>query len=266
MRNRSCRRLLTGFALLAASPAAARDYCPDRPGIDTPPCTMDKGKLSAEVSLGDWTRDSNPDSVSDAWLIGDLALRLGIADHAEVRLAWSPYGHVRSRDRATGAIDNEGGTGDVTIGLKRNLVAPDGKGFSVALLPSVSLPTGGAAIGAGDWGAGLQLPIAVPLNDVVTLDLTPEIDAAVDGDRDGRHVAYGTAGGISLAPLPRLNLAIEAEVMRDEDPAGASSQEIVGIAAGYMLSERCQIDAGTEIALNGATPDSRVYIGIARRF
>jgi hypothetical protein len=259
-------RLATLLLILFAAPAAARDYCPDRPGIGTPPCTIEPGKLSVEMSGVDWTLDKTPDARTDTILAGDLALRYGIADHAELRLGWTPYGHVRSRDIASGAIDRQGGTGDVTIGLKRNLVDPEGKGFSIALLPNVSLPVGGQAIGAGDWGASLAVPLSVPLSDVVSLGLTPQIDAAVDQDRHGRHLSYDLAGGFSIAATDRLNLAIEAEILRDDDPAGATTQALAGASAGLMLGDDLQIDAGSQVGLNGDTPDLRVYVGVSRRF
>jgi hypothetical protein len=251
--------------LALAQPAVGRDYCPDRPGIDTPPCTVDPGHLSAEVSLGDWTHDAAASQVTDTILLGDMALRYGIADHTEVRVGWTAYGRVQTRE-ATGATDVATGTGDVTLGLKRNLIGPDGKGFSLALLPSVTLPTGGEAIGAGDWGAGLQVPVSFPLNAKVSIALTPEIDAAVNSSRHGRHLAYGLAGGVTIAPRDGVNLALEAAVTRDEDPLDSSTQAIAGLAAGFMIGPDLQIDAGAEFGLNHATPDSRVYIGIARKF
>lgn len=260
------RLMALGFAALLSQPAFGRDFCPDRPGIDTPPCTIEPGRVSAEMSLADWTRDSAPGTLTDTVLIGDLALRYGIADHAEVRFGWIPYGHARSRDRTSGTVETMRGTGDVTLGIKRNLVDPDGKRLSIALLPSVTLPTGGRAIGAGDWGAALLVPASMSLGATVSLALTPEIDAAVDADGHGRHLVYGTAGGLAIALPKNLNLALEVAVLRDDDPAGRGTQSIAGVAAGMMFGDHLQMDAGTEIGLNRSTPDMRLYVGIARSF
>jgi hypothetical protein len=259
----------TGLALilaLGACPAAARDFCPDRPGLDTPPCTLDPGRLSVEASVADWTHQSDSDAVTDTVLIGDLAVRYGIADHAEARIGWTAFGHVRTRDRMTGKVGTQAGIGDLTLGIKRNLIDPEGKRFSVALLPSLTLPTGGNAIGAGDWGAGLQVPVNVPLGGAFSLLLTPEMDAAVNGDRDGRHLAYGTTAGVGIAATGSLNLSLEILVIRDEDPGGASTEAVAGLAAGWSLGSDTQIDVGLEFALNHVSPDSHVYLGIAHRF
>lgn len=260
------RAALLLAAIGVSSQASARDYCPDRPGIDTPPCTIDLNRLSIEASIGDWTHEASLSDVTDTLIIGDVAMRYGIAEHAEFRLGWTAYGHVRSRDPRSGDIGNLSSTGDIEIGIKRNLIGPTGDGFSIALLPSVSLPVGGRAIGAGDWGAGVQMPISLPFDQHVSFVLTPEIDAAVDSDRHGRHLAYGTAGGFAFSPLKNLNVAIEAAVMRDNDPADAATSAIAGISAGLMLNGNMQVDIGSEFGVNGNAPDRRLYVGVARRF
>lgn len=264
-------RWIAPALLLLALPQVAlaeqlRSYCPDRPGMNTPPCTVDAGHLSAEVSTFDWTRQDDPHTRTDTVLTGDLALRYGLDDRTELRLAWTAWGHVRSRDKATGVVTSLGGTGDITLGLKRNLVGPDMSGFSLALLPSVSLPTGGRAIGAGDWGAGLQAPMSLPLGGPVSFAITPEVDAAVNGSGQGRHLAYGSAAGFSIAAASNLNLALEASVIHDDDPDGPSTSAAAGVAAGLMLGRNTQLDLAGEFGLNSATPGLRIYAGIARRF
>ncbi|MDE2404604.1 MAG: transporter [Sphingomonadales bacterium] len=243
-----------------------RSYCPDRPGMNTPPCTIDAGHPSAELSWFDWTRANDAAARTDTVLIGDMALRYGIDGRTELRLGWTAYGHVRSRDKASGTVTTASGVGDVTLGIKRNLVGPDMSGFSLALLPAVSLPAGGTAIGAGDWGAGLQAPMSLPLAGPVSLAVTPEVDAAVNAGGHGRHLAYGTAAGLAIAASTRVNLALEMSVLHDDDPAGASTSATAGVAAGLMLGKATQIDIAGEFGLDHAAPGLRLYAGIARRF
>jgi hypothetical protein len=254
------------LALTSGTPAWASDYCPDRPGIDTPPCTIATGHLSVETSLADWSHASDTDSITDTVLLGDLALRFGIGGRAELRVAWTPFGHVRTRDRANGSVSTASGSGDVTLGVKRNILNPSGDHLSIALLPSVSLPTGGEALGAGTWSAHLQLPMSLAAGHGLSLLLTPEIDAAANGDGSGQHLAFGTAGGISFSPVAHLNVALEAAVMQNQDPSGTSTQERAGASAGWMLSNNFQIDFGAEVGLNQAAGDHRLYLGIARQF
>jgi hypothetical protein len=68
-------RLLAGIAtcmLSVAATAGTRDYCPDRPGLGTPSCTIDRGHVSVEVGLADWSLDRSAAERDDTLLIGDL--------------------------------------------------------------------------------------------------------------------------------------------------------------------------------------------------
>ena len=260
------------FVLLAATagPAFAQDplreFCGDRPGLGTPACTVDKGHLQIETGLGDWTLDKQPDSRTDTILAGDVALRYGMGDSTELRLGWTAYGHVRERDRMNGMVDRTDGVGDVTVGLKQNLANPACDGLSIALLPFATLPTGGKAIGAGDWGAGLLLPIDYALTEKVQLQFTPEIDAAVDNDRQGRHLAYSGVAGIDIELSEKLAVDAELKLIRDRDPSGSQTQALAGLAFDYMVGPQTQIDVASVAGLNHNAPDIELYFGISRKF
>jgi hypothetical protein len=257
------------IGILLAFPATAaelRDLCADRPGLDTPACTVDRGHLQLEVGVGDWTHDESAAEETDQVLVGDSQLRYGVTDAVEARLGWTPYGHVRSRDRFTGETDEASGVGDVTFGLKANLIHPEGTDLSVALLPFATGPTGQRPIGAGDWGAGLLVPISVPLVDRVEVALTPEVDAAVDADRDGRHLAAGGAAGVDLDLSQSVSIGAELAALRDEDPGNHTTQVVAGVSGAWHLREDWQLDLGSNLGLDRGSPDIEVYAGIAKRF
>ena len=67
---------------------------------------------------------------------------------------------------------------------------PTKTGFAMALLPFVTLPSGRKDVGAGDWGAGTIITTSYKLNDTLSLEMTPEIDAAVNESGSGRHLAW----------------------------------------------------------------------------
>ena len=142
---------LTVLSPLVAAPAWAddklRDLCAERPGLDTPACTVDPGHLQVEVGLGDWMLDKQPDGRTDTIVAGDISARYGVGESTEVRLGWTAYGHSRTRDYAIGAVERLSGTGDITIGLKQNLSSPSGDGFSIALLSYATLPIGKNGLG-----------------------------------------------------------------------------------------------------------------------
>jgi hypothetical protein len=267
--TRAIFRFAPLFVLLfpaAASAQEGRDLCPDRPGLNTPACTIDAGRVQVEVSLADWARSSGGGVRSDELLLGDTLVRIGVSDSAELRIGWTPYGEQRVRDRLAGTRASDSGSGELTLGVKYNLMSPDGSGTSVGLLPSVTLPTGSGPLDSGDWSAAVQLPVSFDLGNDVSFGLTPEISAAVDGDGDGRHAAYALTAGFGFAPVDNLAVAIEAQVARDDDPTGGSTAAIAGVALGYQIGEDSQIDIGSQFGLNRNAADVELYVGVSRRF
>lgn len=257
------------LALLAllVTPAKAklRDYCPERPGLNTPPCIVDRGHVSVETAIADWTRDDQPDMRTDTVLIGQTVVRLGVTDAIEARAQWTPYGHQRTRDRPSGAIDRAGGVGDVTLGVKASLLHPDGEGLSVAVLPQVTLPVGRAPIGAGDWGGGVLLPISYSLSKAVLLEATPEVDAAVNQEGAGRHLAYSLTGGVAVE-VGKATLSGELQVKRDDDPGQHTTPVLAALSLAVKAGDNLQFDVLGAAGLNHDTPDMEIYAGIARRF
>lgn len=263
------KRFLTLACLLFAGSAHAqelRPLCPDRPGLGTPACTVDRGHVVAELGAIDWSLDQDGGTRTDSWTMGDLLLRYGVTEDMEMQVGWPAFGAVRTRDKATGTIGHNAGIGDVTLAVRRNLSRPDGSGFSAAVMPYVTLPTGGATIGAGDWGAGLIVPLSYSLSDSFSLALTPEVDAAVDADRRDRHLAYGGVIGLGVQIGKAVSGALELQVSRDEDPSGHTTQALASLSLAWQPKDDLQLDIGAVAGLNAASPDVELYVGIARRF
>lgn len=267
MRGMTIRGTLVLAALTLATPAQAdeRDYCPARPGLGTPACTISPGRVSAEIGLADWTLEEDPGTRTDTVLIGDALVRVGLTDTIEAQIGWSPYGHVRTRDKIAGTVSNASGVGDVLVGLKANLRHPDGSGVAIAVQPFATLPVGGSAIGAGDWGAGVVVPVSFDIG-ALSLQLSPELDAAVDADGNGRHIAYGSVIGLGFPVTGNLSGTVELQATRDDDPAGATTQAYASLSFGWMQGEDVQIDVGAVAGLNADSTDAEVYVGISRRF
>ncbi|OYY91111.1 MAG: hypothetical protein B7Y45_04985 [Sphingomonas sp. 28-66-16] len=255
-------------ASLIAAPLRAEDraYCPARPGLGTPPCTIAPGRLSVETAIADWTLDQDAGQRTDKIVFADTQLRLGLTSSIEAQLAWTPYGRSRMRDKSTGLVTRQGGVGDVTLGVKANLLHPDGSGFSIAVNPFVSVPAGGATLGAGDWSTGVLLPMSYDLGHALSLQVTPELDAAVNGSRAGRHLAYSGVVGLGLAVSDAVSGTFEVQGMRDDDPAGATTKAFASLSMAWMPRADLQLDVGAVAGLNSSSSQAELYLGISRRF
>jgi hypothetical protein len=231
------RRWLLALPLtLAAIPAVAqdRDYCPARPGLGEPACTMAPGRVSLEIGAVSWERDD----ATDLTTIADTLVRIGVTDSSEVSIGWAPFISERS-----GGVTRQGSS-DVTLAFKQNLHHPDGGGFAIAIEPHLVLPVAGMPGGAGDWSAGVVIP----------------------EDRHGRHLALGEVVGLGVALSHHLSATGEVQIERDWDPSGHSTQAYAGLALALSLSDDLQLDSGAVAGLNAASSDVQLYAGIARRF
>ena len=252
------------LALLAATtPAFARDFCPDRPDRANPPCVTEPGRVDVEASLGDWSLTTAPGTRDERFLIGDLLVRTGLSQSVEARIGLTSYGFTRTRIGAD--VQRDRGAGDLSLGLRWNLAHPDGSGASVAVQPTVTVPTGGDAIGAGAWAFALALPSSVDLGRGWQLGFTPEVEAAANPERHGRHLAYSGALVIGHPVTKALSASAEIYGAREEAPASATRAS-ADVALALKLGEETQLDASAYVGLTPDTPDVQAIFGIAHRF
>lgn len=254
------------FLAPATAQAQLRDLCPERPGLDTPPCIVDKGHMQIEIGLADWNRDRNADQSTTTLSLGDTELRYGITDTTEIRASWTAFTRASEHDRISGERSHLTGVSDLGLSIKHALLNPDGSSFSLAIAPGVTLPTGSHGISDGTWSASVLLPISYELSDHLSLIATPEIDAQADEDGHGRHLAYGSAAGLSADLCDRLNASLEMQLIRDRDPEGATTQALGSFSLAFQPDPAWMVDAGTNLGLNHSSPDAEIYIGMSRRF
>ncbi|MGU3391985.1 transporter [Sphingomonas sp. M1A8_2b] len=256
-------------AIFVASPAVAQDdpvFCPNRPSLGSNACITAPGHVQVELSTLDWQRDDNADQREDTILAGDFDARFGVAKSTELQLSWTPFGRVRTRDKTTGLIDTTTGIGDFRLGLRRNFRNPDGKGFSFAAEPFVTLPIGRDPVGAGDWGAGIVLPVSYEVSEKVQLSLTGEGDAAVDEDGNGRHLAYSGIVGLGYSLAETLTATAELSVLRDDDPTGHHTETAAAGSVAWKARKTLQVHVLAVAGLNHDTPDLRLVTGGAVLF
>ena len=260
--------LAAGLLLITTTAAHAeeRNYCPARPGLDTPACTISPGRVSVETGLADWSLEQDSSQRTDTVLIGGTLVRIGLTDNLEAQVGWTPYGHVRTRDKIGGTVDSAGTFGDAMLGFKVNLHHPDGSGLSAAIQPFVTLPIGRGPLGAGDWGGGVIAPVDYALTDTFSLQFTPEIDAAVDQDGNGRHFAASGTLGLGMALSKKVSMTVEFQALRDVQPSGKTWQVLESTSLAWMPKDNLQLDMGAVAGLNRDAPEAELYVGVSRRF
>lgn len=261
------RAAALALALLAAEPARAADegegvFCVDRPDRVDPACAAAPGQVYLEVSIADWSFDSGRDARADQILFGDFLVRAGVVPGVEARLGWTAYG--RTREREAGALATRSGVGDLRPGARITLVDPASRVLGIALQPTVSIPVGNEAIGAGAWGYSLAVPVSIDLGRV-TLGFMPGVEAAPDADRRGRHFAYSAAVVLGIPLADRVEAAIELYGLRGEDRA-REEVATLDLTVAWRARDDLQLDVAAFIGLTRDAPDAQLFFGLARRF
>jgi hypothetical protein len=257
--------LLTAMAISHGAMAGDRALCADRPGMATPPCIVDGGRLQFETSLADWSHAKQDGARLDDLAVGGLELRTGVSRRSEVELGWTAWS--RQRAKASGVTARADGVGDLFLGLRTALTDPDKDGPQVALEPFVTAPTATGGQGAGGWEGGVIAPVSLPLPRGLSLGLSPQLAVRRNPGGQGTHLDWSGAAAVSRGFGP-LSLALELWGEVDDQPGGSISQASADIAAAWIPQAwpDVQFDMGLNRGLNHNTPDREIYAGIVRRF
>ena len=232
--------------------------CAQRPGQTTPPCAVPGGRLVLEIGLATWA-SSGDGQVTN---LAAPLLRFGLGSGLEAELGWSGLTRTVLSDKAAGAGRRRYEAGDLTVGA---LFGSQVSNLAYGVQGFVSLPAGEGRATAGDWGAGVRLPLSWTTGGAWQVSLTPELDLAVDGDGRGRHVATGGAAGLSRSLSESVSAGIDVSVLRDRDPAGASTRALLGTSLAWQTGPDTQLDFGLGFGLTKDSPHTIVSIGVTRR-
>ena len=248
-----------GASLLFAAPAfAAHPLITDDPG------TQGKGKFQVEVN-GEAGFDKETVAGATVKARGsELATSLSYGVTKDVDLvAGIPYqDYSMKADGAT--VAEESGLSDVAVEVKWRFFEKDG--FSLALKPGVSLPTGDEKKGLGTGKTGYSVFLIAskelePLTFLVNLGYIRNENKA-DEQVDLRH--------ISAAALYNAteHLKIVANIGQETNTEKSAGKDPVFALAGviYAISESFEVDFGIKLGLNDVETDVTYLAGVALRF
>lgn len=259
---------IAAAALLLSLPSSAladplREFCPDRPGKDTPPCIVDRGHVVIETSALTYSRERD----GSRYEVGEPLVRYGLADTVELQLNFTPYVIAR-QEEADGSKRTLRGVGDLTGAVKVNLRNPDGSGTSAAVQAFVTAPTGKDGIGSGKWEGGVLVPLSFELSDKLGLALTPEVDWLADEEGSGHHLAVAGVASLSRELADGLVGSVELWSQHHREPGNKRTEASLDFALAWQPSQRkpVQFDIEVDVGLNRHTPKTEVTGGVAMRF
>lgn len=263
---------------LMASAAVAQEpgaIVTDRPDQTESAQSVSRGLFQLEVG---WTyaleREGGVELRSHA--IPATLLRIGLGSGLEARvgfagwIARSEEGTDPASDPLPGSSpgDSPDGAGDVDLGLKWELLAPDDAGTRVALLGGVTLPTGRDGIGSERADPTLRLAVSNDLSDRVSLGYNVGVQwetvtsgpPALDTQAD---LLYTVALGFGLAD--RVGAFVESFGFLGLADGRPDRHSIDG-GFTVLLNDALQLDTSAGLGLNAAADDWFVAAGASVRF
>ena len=248
-----------------AQEAPASPISTDRPGFLFSSLTVGRGLFQAELGLPGVTIDDQGGVRSRATSLIGLA-RYGLTDNFELRLGGPVYSETRLS--GAGQRSTERGFGDLEVGAKWHLLDNAGGRPSLALIPSVIVPTGEAGFSAEDPIYQLNLAAEWALAGGWGLAglagyLNGPSPTAEERDRYGQGT-FAVSLGRPL-PSPRWSAYGETACLAT-DLDGASDSSFFGGGLKYLMGNDAQLDLSFDRGLTSDSPDWLLGLGFAARF
>jgi len=216
----------------------------DRPSVTASSTTVPQGGLQIESgfqatkSAGQWTLDAP-----------ELLLRYGLPRETEVRLVVPDYFLSLPVNKASAR-----GFGDMAVAVSKQL-GPVG-GFDLAVIPSISLPSGERPFSSGGYDPGLQLPWSRALS----------TNWAVAG----QLAAYWPTVGGTRNRTSELTLLLDRQLWARWDtfieyaadvPRHGGSRQLLHLGTTYQPLPHHQIDLHAGFGMTQAAPSRFVGVG-----
>ncbi len=242
----------------------------DRPGFADTTSVVPRGHMQIELGYT-YTEDSGDGVRKQDHAFAQTNFRIGLLDNLELRTLWNGFSATESRliaesprtGRRFHARDHDDGAGDMTLGLRTQIVKNDGFVPDLTFLTNLSIPVGSNSKTAGDVVPDARLAYGWALTE--KLRLYGVGIAAVPVSDGERYFQTAGSAGLSYAWTDRLSTFVEYFGIfpgaRYEDCAHNMDG---GFA--FLLSDNCQLDFSAGVGLNEQAPDYFVGVGISFRW
>jgi hypothetical protein len=231
--------------------------------------TQGKGKMQLEVT-GEMNRDREVfDKVETREQGAEMAatFSVGLANNVDLVIG-APWDW--SRIKEDGALTaNENGIGDLTLELKWRFFGYDG--FSLAVKPGVTFPTGSEnkGLGNGKVSYGVTMiasqelaPFTIHLNAAYTHN---EFKLDIDKETNRSDIWHASAAA-TCEVVKDLQLVANVGMESNGDRGSHRWPAFILGGAIYSVTENLDLDLGVKGGLNASEPDLSLLAGVAWRF
>lgn len=248
-------------ALVAAASGHALAQPPlvvERPSFSTPPQVVGPGFWQIEVGL-DWEHDAPDEGDGHTSVTAPNAtVRLGMSRRLELRAASAGLVSVGTSSRRTTSA------ADTALGLKYEVAFQDGFGLDVAVVPMISLPTGGRA-SSNNADPSAILTVSRDLGAAnVNWNLRWSLPSVGAAAHERQQVLDWSL--VLAHPLWGRWSAFWEGVATDTDTADVATTWIANAGVARQFGEALLVDVYGGVGLNDAAPNWHVGTGLGWRF
>lgn len=234
----------------------------DRPNFTSTSVTVGKGVTQLEFG---YTYLDSKEAGADVKYqsFGEFLFRRGIlADWMEFRLSFAPL--EQSTD--AGFYQNTTfGSQDLGLALQFSLTPQQGILPEMALITSMSVPTGSTAFTANQVEAGIDLVYAWTLNDFVNVAASTQGYGDIDDSGESfLEIAQSCSVGYTLTE--KLGAFTEWFVLIPSGARTARTEHYFDAGLTYLINNNLQLDMSAGVGLNDAADAYFVGAGCSIRF
>lgn len=256
----------TAASLLSATPVIAA-----HPLITDDTGTQGKGKFQIEInSEFAWNRtDEAGVNVKEDTGETALALSCGLSENIDLVIG-IPFAWYSVRENGLTVADDSG-IGDMSLEIKLRVYENEENGFSFAVKPGISIPTGDErqGFGSGEFSPGITL-IATHEGDFGALHANVGYSRNnyrnEDDDAASRDDVWHASIAAELNMTERLRTVANIGVQTGENVTGNTHPVFLIGGIIYSVSENLDLDLGLKCGLNDAETDSALLAGLAAGF
>ncbi|MFH1080652.1 MAG: transporter [Pseudomonadota bacterium] len=227
--------------------------------------TQGKGKGQVEIGLSFYHDKNKPNEVTTDKTEGgeiSFALTVGLTEKLDIVLG-IPYSWY-SQDQNDTRIARETGMGDITFDAKWRFFEKEG--WSLALKPGITLPSGNEDKGLGAGRTAYRMFL------VGTKELEPfavHVNAGYirnENNSEERKDIWHASVACEFEVIKDLKLMANVGMERNPDPASDNHPAFALGGISYNVSEKITLDAGIKYGLTSTETDWVYLAGLTIRF
>jgi hypothetical protein len=261
-----CRKTLLHWPCQEIEYASADDeeqpLATDRPDFTEASSTVGLGRTQLEFGYT-YIRDEEAGVELDAHSYPELLTRVGMfAEWFELRVAWNC---AHDRTLSGGLSQRASGTEDLYLGCKLALFLQDGWLPEVAIVPQMTVPTGGRAFTTDEVMPGVNLLYGWDVTEWMTFAGSTQGNRALDETGDF-YDEYAQSLTVALSLTEQIGMYNEVFGIFPHGAVDAPTEYYYNGGFTYLVNNNLQFDVRAGWGLNDRSDDFFAGVGGAVRF